>query len=139
LIALGGIALLLGYLEYQKWISVHWATVENQTSTMITQAAHKVYVVTQQMGQMPKTDMKLLSNLGHGITRSVNLLCKSAEDLESIAGYDDVKNIFGTLNLTDPDKKISMIGEIIATILILSLCFTPLNAASISERTADIY
>jgi uncharacterized membrane protein (Fun14 family) len=48
-IALGLIALLLGYLEYQKWISVNWVTVENHTSTIMTQAAHKAYVVTQQM------------------------------------------------------------------------------------------
>ncbi len=49
-IALGGIALLLGYLEYQKWISVNWTIVENQTSTMMTRVAHKAYVITQQMG-----------------------------------------------------------------------------------------
>ena|SRR5215831_1422803 len=49
-IALGLIALLLGYLEYQKWISVNWVTVENQTSAIMTQAAHKAYVVTQQIG-----------------------------------------------------------------------------------------
>ena len=46
-IALGAVALLLGYLEYQKWISVNWGIVENQTSTMVTQAAHKAYVITQ--------------------------------------------------------------------------------------------
>jgi len=33
-IALGGIALLLGYLQYEKWISVNWGIVENETSTI---------------------------------------------------------------------------------------------------------
>ena len=47
---LGGIALLLGYLEYQKWISVDWMTVENQTSTIMSHAANKIAVVTQSMG-----------------------------------------------------------------------------------------
>jgi uncharacterized membrane protein (Fun14 family) len=48
-IALGLIALLLGCLEYQKWILVNWGIVENQTSTIMTQATHKAYVVTQNM------------------------------------------------------------------------------------------
>ena len=47
---LGGIALLLGYLEYQKWISVNWMTVESQTSTIVSHAANKIAVVTQSMG-----------------------------------------------------------------------------------------
>jgi uncharacterized membrane protein (Fun14 family) len=50
LLVLGGIALLLGYLEFSKWISVNWVTVENQTSTMMETAVHKAYVVTSQMG-----------------------------------------------------------------------------------------
>src|SRR5215469_11502323 len=50
-IGLGLLSLLLGYLSYQKWISVNWGTVENQTSTMTSHAVHKVHVVTQQMGQ----------------------------------------------------------------------------------------
>jgi uncharacterized membrane protein (Fun14 family) len=33
-IALGLLVLLIGYLEYQKWISVNWVVVENQTQTM---------------------------------------------------------------------------------------------------------
>lgn len=41
--------LLLGYPEYQKLISVNWAIVENQTSTLMTHAANKAYQVTQQM------------------------------------------------------------------------------------------
>ena len=54
-IALGALALLLGYLEYQRWISVNWIIVEHQTSTMMTQAAHKALVVTQQIGhQIPQ-------------------------------------------------------------------------------------
>jgi hypothetical protein len=36
-IALEGIVLLLGY---QKWISVNWTVIENQTSTMMTQVVH---------------------------------------------------------------------------------------------------
>jgi len=48
-IALGLIALLLGYLEYQKWISVNWVTVENQTSALMTHAAHKIATITQHM------------------------------------------------------------------------------------------
>jgi len=43
---LGAIALFLGYLEYQRWISVNWAIVENQTQMFMTHAAHKAYVIT---------------------------------------------------------------------------------------------
>jgi uncharacterized membrane protein (Fun14 family) len=50
IIAVGGIVLLLGCPEYQKWIAVNWTVIENQTSTIMTQTAHKAYVVTQQMG-----------------------------------------------------------------------------------------
>src|SRR5215469_10180275 len=49
-IILGLFALALGYVEYQKTISVNWTVVENQTQTLMTHAAHKVYVITQQMG-----------------------------------------------------------------------------------------
>jgi uncharacterized membrane protein (Fun14 family) len=49
-LALGVLALLLGFLEYQRWISVNWITVENQTSSLMTHAAHKTYTITQQMG-----------------------------------------------------------------------------------------
>jgi uncharacterized membrane protein (Fun14 family) len=48
-IALGLIALLLGYLEYQKWISVNWVTVESQTSVLMTHAANKIATITQHM------------------------------------------------------------------------------------------
>lgn len=51
-LAIGLVALLLGYLEMQKWISVNWITVENQTSTMMTSVAHKAYVVTQHMSHV---------------------------------------------------------------------------------------
>lgn len=50
MLGLGILALILGYLEYQKWISVNWHIVENQTSTLMSHAAHKAYVVTQQLG-----------------------------------------------------------------------------------------
>jgi uncharacterized membrane protein (Fun14 family) len=51
-LVIGLVALLLGYLEMQKWISVNWHIVENQTSTMITSAAHKVAAVTQHLGHV---------------------------------------------------------------------------------------
>jgi uncharacterized membrane protein (Fun14 family) len=51
-LAIGLVALLLGYLEMQKWISVNWTTVENQTSTMMTSGAHKAYIVTQHMSHV---------------------------------------------------------------------------------------
>ena len=44
-IGIGLIALLIAYLEYQKWISANWAVIESQTSTMMTQA----YVVTHEI------------------------------------------------------------------------------------------
>jgi len=50
IIVIGAIALLIGYLEYQKWISVNWLVVEHETSNMMAQAAHKAAVVTQNMG-----------------------------------------------------------------------------------------
>jgi uncharacterized membrane protein (Fun14 family) len=52
IVGLGHVALLIGYLENQNWISANWTVIENQTSTMMTQAAHKAYAVThaQQMG-----------------------------------------------------------------------------------------
>lgn len=50
ILGLGLIALILGYLEFQKWISVNWTVVENQTSTLMSHTAHKAYIITQQMG-----------------------------------------------------------------------------------------
>jgi hypothetical protein len=41
---------LIGYLEYQRWITVNWTILENQTSTVMTHAANKAYIITQQMG-----------------------------------------------------------------------------------------
>ena len=53
-IVIGAVALLIGYLEYQRWVTVNWTTVENQSSILMTQTAHKAYVVTQHMGhEMP--------------------------------------------------------------------------------------
>ena len=49
-IILGLFALALGYLEYQKIISVNWVTLENQTQSIMTSAIHKLSVVTQNMG-----------------------------------------------------------------------------------------
>lgn len=49
-IGLGLLALLLGYLSYQKWIAVNWTTVQNQTTTMMTHAVNKITAVTQNMG-----------------------------------------------------------------------------------------
>ena len=51
-LAIGLVVLLLGYLEMQKWVSVNWSTVENQTSTMVQTAAHKAMVVTQHLGHV---------------------------------------------------------------------------------------
>ena len=59
-IALGLIALLLGYLEYQKWISVNWVTVENQTSVLMTHAANKIATITQHMNHEIPIGMGLL-------------------------------------------------------------------------------
>jgi uncharacterized membrane protein (Fun14 family) len=75
IIGLGLVALLIGYLEYQKWISANWTVIENQTSTMMTQAAHKAYAVTQQMGHEIPTGgvglgvMGFLSGLAIGFVR----------------------------------------------------------------------
>ena len=49
-VGLGLLILLIGFLEYQRWITVNWNIAGEQTSTLMTHAAHKVYVVTQQMG-----------------------------------------------------------------------------------------
>jgi uncharacterized membrane protein (Fun14 family) len=48
-IGLGLLVLVLGYFEYQKWISVNWRTVENSTSSIMTHAVHKITAVTQHM------------------------------------------------------------------------------------------
>jgi uncharacterized membrane protein (Fun14 family) len=59
-IALGSIALLLGYLEYQKWISVNWMVTENQTQTLMTHAANKLYTITQHMNHEIPIGMAVL-------------------------------------------------------------------------------
>ena len=49
-IALGLLALLLGYLEYQRWITVNWTVAENQSSAFMKYAVNKISVITQHMG-----------------------------------------------------------------------------------------
>jgi uncharacterized membrane protein (Fun14 family) len=49
-IGLGLLMLLIGYLEYQRWITVNWTTVESESSAFMTHAANKVVAVTSQMG-----------------------------------------------------------------------------------------
>jgi uncharacterized membrane protein (Fun14 family) len=50
LIALGLLALLLGYLEYSRWITVNWTIAENQSSAFMTHMVNKISVITQHMG-----------------------------------------------------------------------------------------
>lgn len=72
MLGLGILILILGYLGYQKWISVNWLIIENQTSTLMTHAAHKAYVVTQQMGHQIPIGLGLigfLPGLAIGFTR----------------------------------------------------------------------
>jgi uncharacterized membrane protein (Fun14 family) len=49
-IALGLLALLLGCLEYQRWITVNWTIAENQSSAFVTHVLNKISVITQHMG-----------------------------------------------------------------------------------------
>jgi len=49
-IGLGLLILLIGFLEYQRWITVNWNIAEVQTSTIMSHAANKIAVVTQSMG-----------------------------------------------------------------------------------------
>jgi uncharacterized membrane protein (Fun14 family) len=49
-IAVGLLALLLGYLEYQRWITVNWSVAENQSSAFMTHVVNKISIITQQMG-----------------------------------------------------------------------------------------
>lgn len=65
IIGLGLLALLLGYLEYQKWISINWTVVENQTSILMTHAAHKAYQLTQ---------TTTTQNMGHEIPIGLGVL-----------------------------------------------------------------
>jgi len=48
--SLGGMVLVIGCLELQKWISVNWPVVEHQTTTIAEHVAHKAYAVTQHIG-----------------------------------------------------------------------------------------
>ena len=49
-IVIGAVALLIGYFAYQRWVTINWVNMENQTSVLMTQTGHKIYVVTQHMG-----------------------------------------------------------------------------------------
>ncbi|MGC2575905.1 MAG: FUN14 domain-containing protein [Candidatus Nitrosopolaris sp.] len=68
-IGLGLIALLLGYLEVHKWISVNWAIMENQTSAMMTHATHKAYIVTQHMGPIGLGAVGFMPGLAVGFAK----------------------------------------------------------------------
>jgi len=48
-IGLGLLVLLIGLLEYQRWITINWSIVENQTSVLMTHAANKIATITQHM------------------------------------------------------------------------------------------
>ena len=48
-IGLGLLVLLIGLLEYQRWITVNWSIVKNQTSVLMTHAANKIATITQHM------------------------------------------------------------------------------------------
>jgi len=63
IIALGAIVLFLKLLEYHKWINVNWATVEDQTQSMMTNATHTLTQVTQQMGHEIPIGMGLVGFL----------------------------------------------------------------------------
>lgn len=49
-LAIGGIILVLGYLELQKLITVNWVSVENQTQTMMNNSLHTISQVTNHLG-----------------------------------------------------------------------------------------
>jgi len=46
-IGLGLLVLLIGHLEYQRWITVNWA--ESQSSAIMAHVANKIATVTQHM------------------------------------------------------------------------------------------
>jgi uncharacterized membrane protein (Fun14 family) len=48
-IGLGLLALVLGFLEYKRWISVNWTVAENQSSAIMLHVANKITIVTQHM------------------------------------------------------------------------------------------
>jgi len=48
-IGLGLLVLLIGLLEYQRWITINWSIVENQTSVSMTHAANKVATMNHEI------------------------------------------------------------------------------------------
>lgn len=50
ILAIGGIILVLGYLELNKIITVNWVTVENQTQSIMTSAVNNISHITQHLG-----------------------------------------------------------------------------------------
>ena len=46
-IGLGLLVLLIGLLGYQRWITINWSIVENQTSVLMTHAANNIATITQ--------------------------------------------------------------------------------------------
>ena len=46
---LGLLVLLIGLLEYQRWIMVNWTVAENQSSVIMAHVANKIATVTQHM------------------------------------------------------------------------------------------
>ena len=63
IIALGAIALFLGYLEYQKIISVSWSILESKMQSMMTNATHTLTQVTKQMNHEIPIGMGLVGFL----------------------------------------------------------------------------
>ena len=45
-IGLDLVMLVLGFLEYEHWISVNWTVTENQSSVILTHLANKIATVT---------------------------------------------------------------------------------------------
>lgn len=56
-IAVGLLALLLAYLEYQRWITVNWTVAENHSSAFMTHVVNKISVITQHMGHEVPIDV----------------------------------------------------------------------------------
>ena len=48
-IGLGLLVLLIGLLEYQRWITVNWTVAENQSNVIMTHVANRITAVTQHM------------------------------------------------------------------------------------------
>jgi len=59
-IGLGLLVLLIRLLEYQRWITINWSIVENQTSVLMTHAANKIATITQHMNHEIPVGMGLL-------------------------------------------------------------------------------